>query len=158
MNKKNNTIWTVVLLVLAFVGLSAYAMHKFSSSPAPAPIANTASSTPPLPPEVKNPVGNVSLVLGQKANFGSISITPLKVVEDSRCPIGVQCIQAGTVRVSLLIQTGSTSNTVQIALNRSAAAGGWKVLFIDANPDKVAGNTIDSKDYLFTFNVSESSS
>ena len=38
--------------------------------------------------------------LGQTVRIGPHSVTPLAVVEDSRCPTGVQCPWAGRVRVN----------------------------------------------------------
>lgn len=40
-----------------------------------------------------------SLKLGQTVILSELKVTPIKVVQDSRCPIGVQCIQAGTLIV-----------------------------------------------------------
>ena len=47
-------------------------------------------------------------VLNQRILTNGVHLTPLEVVSDSRCPIDVQCIQAGTVTVRTRIEEGQT--------------------------------------------------
>jgi hypothetical protein len=57
--------------------------------------------------------GTSTARLGQEVRLGGLSVRPLRVMEDSRCPASVQCIQAGTVRLAVrLRQAGRTRETV----------------------------------------------
>ena len=47
--------------------------------------------------------------LDQRVYVDGPWVTPLAVVEDSRCPVGVQCISAGRTRVMVRIDLGSRS-------------------------------------------------
>ena len=42
--------------------------------------------------------------LGETVRLGGLSVRALRLVEDSRCPAGVQCIHAGTVRLAVRIE------------------------------------------------------
>lgn len=44
-------------------------------------------------------------------------VTPLGIEEDSRCPVDVQCIQAGTVRLSVKIDRAGEVGTSVLTLN-----------------------------------------
>ncbi len=48
--------------------------------------------------------GPITLALDQRGEMNGIAVTPLRIEEDSRCPTGVQCIQAGTVRVAARVE------------------------------------------------------
>ena len=45
--------------------------------------------------------------LGQTVNLGGPKVTPLAVLEDSRCPKEARCIWAGRVRLSVRVATGA---------------------------------------------------
>ena len=51
--------------------------------------------------------------LGQRIYVDGPWVTPVNVLEDSRCPADVQCIQAGQVRLQVKIELGArTENAV----------------------------------------------
>jgi hypothetical protein len=41
--------------------------------------------------------------LGGTARLGDVSVRPLAIIEDSRCPAGVQCVWAGRLRLRVAI-------------------------------------------------------
>lgn len=45
------------------------------------------------------PAGAVEARLGQTVRLGDLSVRPIAVLEDSRCPSGVQCVWAGRLRI-----------------------------------------------------------
>ncbi len=47
--------------------------------------------------------------LNQRVYVDGPYVTPLAIVEDSRCPDGVQCVSAGRTRVAVRIDLGSRS-------------------------------------------------
>jgi cytoskeletal protein RodZ len=93
----------------------------------------------------------VSGKLGQTITFAGVNGTLKEVVEDSRCPIGVQCIQAGTVRVKVRFSYGSLAQDVTLTLNQPFTMYGYTITLTDVKPEKKAGVTISSSDYVFTF-------
>lgn len=150
MHKKNAT-WSLVILVLVFVGLAASAVHEFYSKPVE-PIIVAPLPTTQIKQTFANPAGTVSLKLGERANFTDLSITPLSIIDDSRCAKGNTCIWAGTVKISLMVVTTSTK-TVSLELGKSISAGNSVVSLVSVSPTPVAGSTIDPSQYLFTLNV-----
>ena len=74
--------------------------------------------------------------LGETAQAGPITVSPEQLVEDSRCPAGVACVRAGTVRVMVRIDNGP----VELTLDRPLAVAGGTVALVEAYPlprDKV---------------------
>ncbi len=94
-----------------------------------------------------------SVGLGATVQIESIRITPLSVVEDSRCPSDVVCIQAGTVRVSVRLDTEGQQTTTTLKLNEKASFAGRTVQLIKVLPEKNSKTSTEPSDYRFTFNV-----
>jgi len=82
-----------------------------------------------------------------------VQVTPVAVIEDSRCPLDVQCIQAGTVRVRATLQSGLGSGTETFELNKPITTEAEEVTLVSVSPMPEAGVTIDEKDYIFIFQV-----
>lgn len=90
--------------------------------------------------------------IGHRNGDLGIVITPLEILEDSRCPIDVQCIQAGTVRVQAEVMFNETTHNIFI-LNQSQKIGAMTVTLTDVSPAPKAGVKIDEDDYVLTFKV-----
>ncbi len=108
----------------------------------------------PAPPEIKpTPAPFVGgQKIGDIKNFGSISIKPLSVEEDSRCPANVNCIWAGRVRVKILVN-GSES---VVTLGEAFPTQNVVVTLTEVLPQKTTA-TITPSDYRFTFTVTKKS-
>jgi len=93
------------------------------------------------------PEGVANLHLGEQARFGALTVTPVQVEEDSRCPASVQCIQAGTVRLSVRILNGRGERTevLQLDTPRDLGNGSWIALAAACPyprvPGPIAGHT-----------------
>src|SRR5687768_3465473 len=74
--------------------------------------------------------GNVTVALGKHARFFGLDVVPLRIEEDSRCPSGVQCIQAGTVRLLVRVEDrGGTSEPIlTLGQPLPLAGSGWLAL------------------------------
>lgn len=93
--------------------------------------------------------------LGGTAAALGISVTPTTLREDSRCPVDVTCIQAGTVRVdaTIEVQQGVVEDVV-LTLNESTVMpNGATVTLVGVNPVPVATATPEAADYQFTFSI-----
>ncbi len=81
-------------------------------------------------------------------------LTPLKVLEDSRCPAGVQCVWAGQVRVSVMIDTNGGSSTAALTDGKPVSAAGGIIELTEIAPTKRNGVTIYPEEYRFAFRFS----
>lgn len=108
-----------------------------------------AATTPPLL------TGTPSAALGQTAQVGSMQVTPIAIVEDSRCPINARCIWAGrlTVRVRVSYSGGREELVGPITLGEPMNIGREQLALESASPDKIAGQPHRPSDYRFTFAV-----
>lgn len=93
--------------------------------------------------------------LNQKILIGSTAITPRTIVEDSRCPIDVQCIQAGTVRVNAAISMGGLEEIVLLTLQKPVAHMNKQIELVEVSPGTSADKPITETMYHFTFRVTE---
>ncbi|MCK9543870.1 MAG: hypothetical protein M0R03_17770 [Novosphingobium sp.] len=79
----------------------------------------TTSAPPAAPLEAPAPSPGVAYAgIGETVYVDGPKVTPLEVIEDSRCPQGVQCVWAGRVRLSVRIDLGSGSETRELVLHR----------------------------------------
>lgn len=90
---------------------------------------------------------------GQKVTGLNVTITPLEVTEDSRCPQDVQCIWAGTVKVKTKIESGLGASESTLEVGTSVTTEAEEITLIDVSPAKTSAETIPSSSYRFTFEV-----
>ena len=92
----------------------------------------------------------VALALGGHSRIFGLDISPVRIVEDSRCPTGVQCIQAGTVRLLVRIEDRSGTREVTLTLGKPVALanGGW-IDLAAVCPYPRHPNRITRESYLF---------
>ena len=132
----------IALLLLIVVGVGAYFFGRSETVP------ETEDS-----PAVNG--GILQLSLGEPGNVSGVQVLPLLLVEDSRCPSHVQCIQSGTVRVQAQIVSGMGTSTMVMELDRSLTTEAEEVTLIDVTPVPREGVTIAPGEYTFTFRVNE---
>lgn len=108
------------------------------------------TSTPSTPTQTF-----LQAVVGQEVSGLDVKILPLEVVEDSRCPYDVQCIQAGTVRVRTLVTSGLGESTSILTLGRALTTEVETVTLIAVTPTKESTKKISPQDYRFTFKVTK---
>lgn len=119
-------------------------------------ISSSHPATTPHAPSYYYPYGTVTLALNQPATFkdGSVSIRPIAVLEDSRCPADVQCIQAGTVKLSLKVNVGGVARTETIQIGQSITAGPDTITLHAVSPVRTTQGAPAPSAYRFTFIVS----
>lgn len=86
--------------------------------------------------------------IGETLRVGPATIVPVQVVEDSRCPAGVSCIQAGTVRLSVRIDGG---NPLELQLGQPATAAGGNLTLVEVSPGRRKDSKLYSDEYRFGF-------
>jgi hypothetical protein len=108
---------------------------------APAPADPGAAAAPP---------GSATLRLGGEARLGGIAVRALRLVEDSRCPASVQCVQAGTVRLAVRLRDGRTTREAVLRLGVAEPLGGGRALWlVAACPYPARPGAIRPADYRF---------
>jgi hypothetical protein len=76
-------------------------------------------------------------------------VRPDRVVEDSRCPAGVQCIQAGRLIVRATVLGGGWSKQVDLTLGVPIMVADGMLTLIEATSRQQNGK---ARPYRFTFN------
>lgn len=104
------------------------------------------------------PYGTTTLALNEVAGFkNAAAIRPIAVTTDSRCPAGVQCIQAGTVTISLKATSKGTSTILTPSLGDTFVYDGLTIKFASVEPLKTKDSEIMPSSYRFTFIVEPAS-
>mgnify|MGYP006958842234 CR=1 FL=1 len=78
-----------------------------------------------------SPKGSIKVKLGEKYEARGASAMVTEVVEDSRCPSDVQCIQAGTVKIKVKGSYKFISKSVTMILGQPFTYNGYSVTLVD---------------------------
>ena len=89
--------------------------------------------------------------LGQLAAGNGLTIRPIAVVEDSRCPATVQCVWAGRLKVRARMNGPGWTQIRDFELGVPQAVDYYRVTLVSAEPQKQTGIEIDPRAYRFTF-------
>lgn len=89
--------------------------------------------------------------IGQTVEIGDFELTPLAVLEDSRCPSDVQCVWAGQLRLSVRIDFDDSVGTRELTLGKAQHVGTGMLTLTEAEPYPKAGKPIYPEDYRFGF-------
>ena len=115
-----------------------------------------AACTTAAPLSTKAPSESATFVgrLGQTTRLGGRSITPLRVVEDSRCPANANCIQAGTVRLQIQISEAGGMEVLEVGLAKPLQLGAQWLHLALVCPNRIASGRGPVTDYRFHFMIS----
>jgi hypothetical protein len=113
-----------------------------------APLVLAACATVPAEPSD----GVARAGLGQRVYVDGPYVTPLEVLEDSRCPMNARCVWAGRTRLTVKIDLGSRSETREIASDKPIQVGDGQLALVEVQPDLMAGEQPSpQKPYRFGF-------
>ena len=101
----------------------------------------------------------VKIQIGEQktATQDKINIKFLSLVEDSRCPEGVNCVWAGNAKIEVEINCGDHKEKFEMNTNlgpKGASFDGYAINLVSLSPYPKEGVTVDAKSYLATFNIS----
>lgn len=82
--------------------------------------------------------------IGEPTALDGASIVIERVLEDSRCPRGVECIRAGTVRVFATLTDDGRTATGTLELGTPRTLGDFHITLTSVSPDPVPGFPITS--------------
>ena len=112
-----------------------------------APLALAACATTPAEPQD----GIARAGLSERVYVDGPYITPLAVLEDSRCPVNARCVWAGRVRLSVQIDLGTRSETREIATDAPIQVADGQFALVEVQPDLTAVEPSEGKPYRFGF-------
>lgn len=92
--------------------------------------------------------------LGQSALTQGLTIAPVEVVSDSRCPSDVQCIWAGEIEVKTTLSTFVANGEHNMKIGAEPQVfGDYTVRLIDASPVHISTKPIAPSEYRLTYEV-----
>ncbi len=105
-------------------------------------------------------VSEKSLILeakiGETKSGLGVSVTPISIVEDSRCPSDVTCIQAGTVRVKIKILSGLGESEMIATLNGTPITTEVEQIeLVEVTPYPNSKTKINTPDYVLKLKISK---
>lgn len=120
------------------------------ASQPPAPEAGAPSAAVPIP---SAPPSLIYAALGQTVPVGRSQVTPVKILEDSRCPANARCVWAGQVRLRIRLHVGAGMRTMEITSGKPVRIPGGTLKLDEIRPDKMSGHNgaIRPMDYRFGF-------
>ena len=86
--------------------------------------------------------------LNEVANLDGLTVRPLAVLEDSRCPAQVQCVWAGRVRIRAEV---GGDGIRELTLGEPVAVSGGALTLVDVRPSRRTPDAIAPRAYQFTF-------
>jgi hypothetical protein len=95
---------------------------------------------------------------GEQVSALGVHLTPLTLLEDSRCPVDVQCIQAGTVRIQATLTSGLGTANQEFKLGQTITTEAESITLVNVVPVKKAGTAVKTSDYVFTFSITKRAS
>jgi hypothetical protein len=103
--------------------------------------------------DVPENTGPQELAVGGTGGVENLLIEPLSILEDSRCPIGVQCVWAGRIVAQVKFTIGDTFDNRSIALGETVSFGEYLITLAAVSPEKTEGQQINDEDYRLTFDI-----
>jgi len=128
-------------------------MKLFALLPAAA-LALAGCTTVSMPLPSNEPADDLSrTVIGKTVGAGGPKVTPLAVLEDSRCPMDARCVWAGRVRLSARIDLGAGSQLRELTQGEPLQVADGTLELVEVQPDKPAANQVPLKpsNYRFGF-------
>jgi hypothetical protein len=97
------------------------------------------------------PHEGMPVAIGETVRAGPLLATPRSVVEDSRCPYSVQCVQAGRLVVSTRLTGDGWSETVPLTLGEPYPVQGTTVTLVSGRPEKHSARRRPRSEYRFIY-------
>lgn len=97
--------------------------------------------------------GIARAALGETVAVDGPKVTPLAVLEDSRCPMNARCVWAGQVRLKVRVHLGAGDRDLELTSGKPLPVADGTLELVEVRPDRVAGEgqSLDPRDYRFGF-------
>ena len=167
----NKTLLAVIILILAAIGVGYVGSRSLATLPVVTPAAATSTETStattsvsvwytptPVTTGTQEPVidmsGQMPIVVGRSGRVGDFTLKLNSMVADNRCPVDVQCIEAGAVTVSVTVQHDGIVETRTIASDEVPHRfGKYRLSIINVAPEARSTVRIGANGYTVTFYV-----
>lgn len=120
-----------------------------------APFALAACVAVPEPYSTPVAQEETPVALGQGVRVGDLTVTPLKVVEDSRCPINARCVWAGRLIVDTRIEgktaEGTWRDSANMTLGETYGTHGRVIALVSGEPGRTTDRETRPQDYHFVY-------
>lgn len=140
----------VIILICCCIILISYRYYKTQYITTPENTSYSFRSLPPPEPEVST----TTLIVGETKQIRGISITLKSIIEDSRCPVNVQCVQAGRVIADVIVKYPNETREEFITTDSSGGSFGYFFSATDVFPTKNGTPQIKPDDYKITISIS----
>jgi hypothetical protein len=116
--------------------------------------ATTEEDSNTFVPTVSASVNEVSLTPDVTADVSGLSIRFNSLVQDNRCPVDVQCIEAGAVTANVTLENDGKSETRNLPSDEVPYEfNGYKVSIVSVSPEARSTVSIKPNEYKVTFKV-----
>lgn len=96
----------------------------------------------------------VTLKVGQTGFARGVKITLHSVVQDNRCPVDVQCIEAGAITARVTLKSDTDSETFNMPSDEVPHPfDSYTVAIIQIKPDRISMRETGQSEYRVTFQV-----
>lgn len=92
----------------------------------------------------------------KRAPRSKVTIKLISVIEDSRCPIGTNCIWAGNATIKVKLSFNGKTETVELNTTTGRRGGQidyWAVNLESLTPAPKSGTTLDPRKYAAKFTI-----
>lgn len=99
---------------------------------------------------------DVVLSVNESAKIGDLVLTLNSVQNDYRCPIDVQCIQAGAINTNVTFEVSGNTITKNMPSDEVPQEfEKYKISIVEMNPPAHSKTRIEQKDYRITFRITK---
>ncbi len=140
---KNRVLFTIItpLCLAACAIIPPPAPSRTTAPPSGQPAVRAPLHLPgrriPAPNPSPQDIPFAYAALHETALIDGMRITPLKVLEDSRCPTNARCVWVGRVRLRIQVDLGSRGQTMEIASDKPAQLTDGTLALVEVKPDKM---------------------
>lgn len=99
----------------------------------------------------------INIYKQKKFSASKLNVKFISLIEDSRCPEGVDCLWAGNAKIKIEISNGRTKETFEINTNlgaKGASFDGYAINLTSLTPAPKANVKLNKNSYQATFAVS----
>jgi hypothetical protein len=140
----------IVIGVLALITLVVYNTKTVHAPIEPIATSTVSTSTAP---QIDLNTGDFLMSLYEMRTVQGITLHVWAVKEDSRCPIDVQCIWAGRVKIALNVGVTSDTSTKELEQGQSIIVENKKVTLVNVLPTQKQNHKINDDEYRFIFKI-----
>ncbi len=97
---------------------------------------------------------DISVKFGASGTSGiGMSITPLELIEDNRCPKGVDCESPGSVKIKIHVSKNDTGQDYILELAQKMQTSYGDITLVEVQPVRVSANNLEHGQYIFRFSI-----